>query len=288
MRKRNQSSPRLDDAERLCFLRHVNDEESTSLSAIELEGVVNFRDFGGGPGAGGRRIRGGRLYRSGHHAAASEADVERLAALGFSLFVDLRRPPERARDPARRPPAPGARLIEHGGPTDQLVAPHLAFLAEENATPARVSEQMTVGYRYYPFDPFYVAVYREYFALLAELDGPVLVNCHAGKDRTGFLCALTLHVLGASTDHIREDYLASNRHNRADLRMAELAAQFEQTHGRPPSADLLRAMVSVDAAWLEAAFAAVAEQHGDIDAYLAEAIGVTPPVREAIRERLLV
>lgn len=258
------------------------------MSAIELAGVINFRDFGGGAGAEGRRIRAGRLFRSGHHAAATDADLERLAALGFELFVDLRRPPERARDPARRPAAALARVLEHQGATEQLVAPHLTFLAEPDATPARVSEQMIVGYRGYPFDPHYVAVYRDYFALLAELDGPVLINCHAGKDRTGFLCALTLHVLGAPREDIWADYLATNRHNRADARLAELAAQFTETHGHAPSEALLRAMLSVDPAWLDAAFAAIADKHGETDAYLAATIGVTPAVRDAIRGRLLV
>ena len=257
------------------------------MSVTELDGVINFRDFGGGAGAVGRRIRTGRLFRSGHHAAASDADLERLEALDFALFVDLRRPPERFRDPARRPAAARARVLEHRGPTDQLVAPHLTFLAEPDATPARVSEQMMIGYRGYPFDPHYVAVYRDYFALLAELDGPVLINCHAGKDRTGFLCALTLHVLGAPREDIWADYLATNRHNRADARLADMAVQFRETHGHAPSEALLRAMLSADPAWLDAAFAAIADQHGDTDAYLADVVGVTPAVRDAIREQLL-
>jgi protein-tyrosine phosphatase len=257
------------------------------MSAIELDGVINFREFGGGVGADGRRIRPGRLYRSGHFAAATDADLDQLAALGFCLYVDLRRPPERARDPARRPASASARVLEHQGPTQEAVAPHLTFLSEPGATPARVSEQMIVGYRYYPFDPYYVAVYRDYFALLAELDGPVLINCHGGKDRTGFLCALTLHVLGAPAEEIRDDYLATNRHNRADARLAEMAANFEQTHGHAPSEALLRAMLSADAAWLDAAFDAIAEEHGDIDTYLREVIGLTAAGKAAIRERLL-
>jgi len=258
------------------------------MSAIDLDGVINFRDFGGGVGADGRRIRTGRLYRSGHHAAATEADLKAIEALDFAMFVDLRRPPERIRDPARRPPAPHARLIEHQGPIDQAVAPHLTFLADPDATPQRMTEQMTAGYRYYPYDPFYVAIWREYFALLAELDGPVLVNCHAGKDRTGFICALTLHVLGAPREAIVEDYMATNRFNRADLRMAELAAQFQETHGRPAPEDLLRAMLAVDPAWLDASFASIAEQHGDTETYLREVVGLTPERRAAIHDRLLV
>ena len=258
------------------------------MNAIQLDGVINFRDFGGGAGAGGRRVATGRLFRSGHHATPTDADLERLAALDFALLADLRRPPERARDPARRPTGHRAQLIEHHGQTEHLVAPHLAFLAEPGATPERVIEQMKIGYRYYPFDPHYVAIYRQYFPLLAQVDGPVLINCHAGKDRTGFLCALTLHVLGAPADEIREDYMATNRHNRIDARLAELATQFEQNHGHPASEALLRAMLSVDESWLEAAFASIAEQHGDTDTYLAEAIGVTPSMKAAIRERLLV
>ena len=253
----------------------------------ELEGVINFRDFGGQVGADGRRVRTGRLFRSGHFAAATDADLARLADLDFALFVDLRRPPERARDPARRPPAPRARLIEHAGPTEQALAPHLAFLARPDATPEKLAAQMVVGYRYYPFDPHYVAVYRAYFALLAELDGPVLVNCHAGKDRTGFLCALTLHVLGVAPEAIMADYLETNRRSRADARLADLTAQFQQTHGYPPAEALIRRMLAVDAAWLDAAFAAVAEAHGDTDAYLADVVGLTSAGRDAIRARLL-
>ena len=254
---------------------------------MDFEGIINFRDFGGMDGAGGRRVRKGRLFRSGHYAAATDADVERLADLDIALFVDLRRPPERIRDPARRPSAPRAHVLEHQGPTQTALAPHLAFLSQPGASPDRVTEQMTVGYRYYPFDPHYVAVYRDYFPLLATVDGPVLVNCHAGKDRTGFLCALTLHVLGVSREDIVADYLATNLHNRADARLEELAADFAQTHGHAPSEALLRRMMAADAVYLDAAFQAIAEQHGDTDAYLAEVAGIDAELRERIRERLL-
>lgn len=256
------------------------------MRTIELEGVVNFRDFGGAPVDEGRSVVTGRLYRSGHHAAATDADLESLADLDLALIVDLRRPPERARDPARRPDGSRAKVLEHAGPQDQPLPPHLAFLAEPDASPQRVVAQMIEGYRGYPFDPHYVAVYRDYFAHLALAEGPVLVNCHAGKDRTGFLCALTLHALGAHRDDIFADYLATNRHNRADERMADLLAQFEQNHGRRVSEDLLRQVMAADAAYLEAAFAAIEAEHGDVDAYLANVVALTPARREQLQARL--
>ncbi|HEX4181932.1 MAG TPA: tyrosine-protein phosphatase [Caulobacteraceae bacterium] len=257
------------------------------MSAIDLEGVINFRDFGGAPAGVGRRVRTGRLYRSGHHATATEADLGRLAELDFALIVDLRRPPERARDPARRPASSRAQVLEHKGPEAQATPPHLAFLAQPDASPDLVTRQMIVGYRGYPFDPHYIAVYREYFGLLGEIDGPVMINCHAGKDRTGFLCALTLYTLGVHRDDILADYLETNRHNRADERMAEMMEQFARNNGHPASEALLRRMMAADAAYLEAAFAEIEAQHGSVDAYLSEVVGMSTARRDALRERLV-
>ena len=59
--------------------------------------------------AAGRRIRPGRLYRSANHAMATDADLDKIAALGLAVIVDLRRPEERRRTPSRRPPACAAR-----------------------------------------------------------------------------------------------------------------------------------------------------------------------------------
>ena len=55
------------------------------MSAIDLDGVINFRDFGGGPGADGRRIRSRRSVR--HHGALGEAQRQR--SRGRQLVVEL-------------------------------------------------------------------------------------------------------------------------------------------------------------------------------------------------------
>lgn len=257
------------------------------MSANQFDGVVNFRDFGGMPGADGRRVREGLLYRAGHQALATDADLELLAALDLAMLVDLRRPAERERDPARRPAAFRAEVLEHQGPMVAAVAPHLSFMNDPNATTDHVSAQMKVGYRGYPFDPHYIKVYSDYFARLADLDGPVLVHCHAGKDRTGVLCALTLHVLGVSREDIYADYLETNNQNRADARLEEMAEHFETTYGRRPDEDFLRYVMGVEPGYLDAAIEAMEAEHGDIDRYLEAVLGVDAARREAIRARLL-
>src|SRR5580704_12682960 len=70
---------------------------------LDLEGVVNFRDYGDYATAAGARIHPGRLYRSAHHGEATDADLAAIGALGIAVVVDLRRPNERERSPSRRP-----------------------------------------------------------------------------------------------------------------------------------------------------------------------------------------
>ena len=79
---------------------------------LPLEGVENFRDYGGYAVPGGLRVVRGRLWRSAHHGGATDADLARIASLGLSAVVDLRRPTERANQPSRRPEGFAGRVID--------------------------------------------------------------------------------------------------------------------------------------------------------------------------------
>ncbi len=58
----------------------------------------------------------------------------------------------------------------------------------------------------YPGDVFRNAM-KESMQYILNADGPVLIHCKEGKDRTGILCALIEGLCGASYDDIREDYI---------------------------------------------------------------------------------
>jgi protein-tyrosine phosphatase len=254
---------------------------------LDLEGVVNFRDFGGQQTGDGRRVARGRLFRSGTHSAASDRDLAALAQLDLGIIVDLRRSAERRADPARRPQGFGGVLIEHEGPPEPSMAPHLAFLAAPDANQAQIFAQMMEGYRNYPFDPLYVDVYKRYFEILARCDGAVLVHCHAGKDRTGVLAALTLHVLGVSRHDIFEDYLATNQHNRVEARLPGLLADFRSNHGKPAPEALLRFVMHADARYLQACFEAISGRYRTIEDYMEQVLDVSRSRRALIRDRLV-
>ena len=253
---------------------------------LTLEGVENFRDYGDYASGHGGRIVAGRLYRSAHHGAATDADLARMAALDLACLVDLRRPRERDMQPSRRPDPFAARLVQCDL-GDQAEAPHVAFLRETDLTPQSVRAFFLDYYAKAPFEPRHLELFARYFEALGEIDGPVLIHCTAGKDRTGLLAALTHKILGAHADDIAADYLLTNLAARVEARAPMVAKALEVQLGKTPSDVAVRAFLGVEVDYLDAAFQAIAAERGSLDAYLAE-LGVDAAAADRLRTRLLI
>ena len=252
---------------------------------IAFDGIDNFRDFGDYPGARGH-LKRGVLYRSAHHANATDQDLEALAKLGVSVIVDLRRPNERERDVSRRWRNFNATVIDNDigqGADDEFYA----FLVSTEITEASVRDYMTGYYEKAPLVERHLDLYTRYFQSLADTDGAMLVHCAAGKDRTGIICALTHHIAGVNDDDIVEDYLLTNDPVRLALRTPQVAERIQEATGRLPSEDAVRAAISVEASYLEAAFKAMRETHGSLDGYLEKALGLTPELRAKVEAKIV-
>ncbi len=63
------------------------------------------------------------------------------------------------------------------------------------------------------------AAYATLFSRLAEMDGPALFHCTAGKDRTGWAAAALLELLDVDREVILEDYLRSSEPVLASFRV---------------------------------------------------------------------
>ena len=250
-----------------------------------FDALDNFRDYGDYASAAGRRIAPARLFRSGHQARASAADLERLGALGIATVVDLRRPSERRDQPSKRPAGFAGAVIESAH-DDGGEAPHITFLRTADLTPDSGRRFMTDTYRRLPFEPSHLDLFARYFRILGEADGPVLIHCAAGKDRTGLLAALTHHLLGVHPDDMIADYLLTNTAVDLEGRAPGIARQLEARTGRIAPHDAVVAFLGVEAVYLDTALAEIAALHGSTDAYLEQALGVDRALRDRIGARL--
>ena len=92
-----------------------------------------------------------------------------------------------------------------------------------------------------------------------------MIHCTAGKDRTGFACALILHALGVAENVIAEDYLLTNRFYRRDP---------SASNDLPD--DVRQVLASVEASFLAAAFEVVRADYGDLEGYFRDGLGLGP------------
>ena len=264
----------------------MTDEQPAAAFDALFDAIDNFRDFGGYETASGRRVKPGRLYRSAHHGRATDEDLAALAHLKLAAIVDLRRPDERLRDPALRHDDFDALVIENDIQQTSEDGYH-AFLLTSDLTVEAMRAYLLGYYENAPFEPRHIDLYSRYFKALAEADGPVLIHCAAGKDRTGILAALTHHLLGVDPQDSLDDYLLTNASDHIDRRAPLYGDYIKELRGEAPSDAFLRSALGVEAIFLHAAFDAIKAKYGSIDAYLEKALGVDARRKAKIEENLL-
>jgi protein tyrosine/serine phosphatase len=113
------------------------------------------------------------------------------------------------------------------------------------------------------------------------------VNCAAGKDRTGILCALTHHILGVEEADLRADYELTNTAVNVDEFLPQAAAFFNEQVGKIYEPEVFRPFLGVRLRYLDTAFNVIHDKHGTVDAYLADVLGVDDVAQERLRARLL-
>lgn len=255
-------------------------------TVLDLEGVHNFRDYGGYAVAGGGRLKQGLLWRSGEHCAASDADLARIAGIGLANVFDLRSTQERAARPCRRPEGFAAKVHfnEDSMPRN---APHVEAAAQSlRSDPESARKGMAFAYRSFPFRPKLVAMIRLYLETLARGEGPSLINCMAGKDRTGIAVAVLHLAAGVHPDDAVADYVLTNSAGDLEARIKAGGQSIAAVTGAVDEG-VLRVLMGVEPEYLEAAFAGMREQHGSIEGYLRDVAGADDALRARLRDHLV-
>ena len=266
------------------MIRQPTFASGTAGAFLTTEGIHNLRDYGGYSAVDGGRVKTGLLFRSGHHADATDADLETVAALHLAHVIDLRGDSERERHTCRRPEGFAAEVHIFAGETAGL-APHLE--AAQGSIDAETARQAMTGlYAALPDRDGVNYVLRRYFAALANGDGSSLVHCAAGKDRTGMAVDLLHHILGVHPDDAMEDYLLTNHSPRNEERIAHGRVMLGGKYGTEDEATI-RVLMGVEPQFLEAARASVVERFGSTEGYLEQVLGVDESQRRLIRSHLI-
>lgn len=280
--------------------------------SIGLQGVANARELGGYVMADGRRIRRGKLLRSGNLFKATDADMERLANVyHVQHIVDFRTKGEADHSPDR--PLAGADYLllptvdpskdEFSGAVGRALmraaerSGEMRAVKEKAAADsnfifmelARNHEGQAMARGMYPtllFSEFTQLQYTTFFnRVLATGDGAVLWHCAQGKDRTGLGSALLLAALGASTELIIQDFALSNIFYEGLL--AKLSDQMRAEGCDAAALDALLSFVGVNTPRFVKALQLVEHEYGSLHDYLLNQICLSEDDIAQLRDMFL-
>lgn len=262
---------------------------------IPLEGQPNFRDLGGYETTDGRTIRWGRIFRSGELGSLTASDItEVIDVLGVRRACDLRTQGEVDHAPWVVLGADAVVHIPIGNPTaadpvaiaDAVRSGDLAALDID--MPVRGNRSMVRDHS---------AELGRALRIVMDPDSwPVMINCTAGKDRTGLVAALTLLSLDVPRSTVVEDYLLSSTllAAQSERRVDGIRRMIASSRGVDPESipdddlDALRALMDVRPHYIEAAFDAIDEGFGSVEAYIREGLDIDDDAVARFRDAILV
>ncbi|MEP7114628.1 MAG: tyrosine-protein phosphatase [Ilumatobacteraceae bacterium] len=236
-----------------------------------IEGCFNFRDAGGWPADDGFTMRQGVLYRSDAPERLTQVGRASVEALGLTCVVDLRQ--------------------------KRFVVMSLGFAADEVTHHIELVDQM-IDYSNMPRLEDPIDLTNMYIDLIGRCepqlvraieiiadhvsDGPVLVHCTAGKDRTGLIVAMIQAGIGVSVDSIADDFYRSD----APSRRRRSAMLESPVTGDPPVARSPEFLWTAPRESMQLLASQAAEKFGSLQAWPL-ALGVTPATIEKLRIGLL-
>ena len=163
--------------------------------------LINCRELGGMPLAGGNVFREGLFIRSGSPHYLKPNEVQEVKDYGIKTVIDLRGVEEikQAGNPFSSDPD-----------VDYYNVPLL------NGNPNDTKDQTMEYLRTHILGDYYIIIAEEMGDRLAEImrlllnaEGITLFHCQHGKDRTGVVCATLYLICGASRDDIIRNYEVS-------------------------------------------------------------------------------
>jgi protein-tyrosine phosphatase len=214
----------------------------------------NTRDLGGLPTASGT-TRHGVVIRSDNISSLNTTGVQAMWEYGVNTVIDLRSESEVAKFPSPfAAPDYGPRYM------------NLPVIDDVFAS--KMGDSLGMGERYRLMVDHRQEALGKIFSTIARLDGPAVVHCYAGKDRTGLVAAMLLSVAGADQNAIAADYAET------DVHLAQRYAEWLAA-APPERVESMRDELRCPPEWMLGALNHIQQRWGGVDSYL-EAAGMEP------------
>ncbi len=252
-----------------------------------LGGAKNFRAVRPYEAAGGKRLKENSIFRSGELSQLSDDDVERLRTLNIRLVCDLRSGSEQAEYMSRWPGGEAYRHLDiperdaASGNPDKMFGLIASMPGEQGALLA-----MDRAYRRKP-RAYAQSLNALFTDILAGNALPLLVHCHAGKDRTGFIVAILLAALGVALPDIHEDYALTSQFFEVEDEAPRMAAWAKRAFNQNITLEAARPLTEARPEYLTAALDEIDRDWGGLPRYLTEAVGLDDPALTRLQGLLL-
>ena len=253
------------------------------LSNLCLTGAPNFRDLGGYLTSDDRRVKCGRVFRSGDSGNLTPEDIALMQRLGAKLVVDLRSDTE-AKANEIRWPVEKAEFVAANILADLRAGnKSIIELLQQDPTPHGAGAMMETTYSVLPhaLGPTIAHIARR----IVAGNTPVVFHCSIGRDRAGITAAMLLFALGVPRDTVIADYLRTNVHINAGF-IREITKTYLARQGTELDEETLDILTFARIEHFHAAFRTVKVEYGTVTAYL-DTIGIDAAMGEGMRERLL-
>ncbi len=244
---------------------------------LAWDGCLNVRDLGGHRTEDGAETSYGAVVRADSIRQLSEAGWQSLVDYGIRTVVDLRGDHERDEDPPADLPVEvvHAPFMENDERQWKELEPE--FERIETLARGGATEKREVYLLFLEHFKRNVGVCLQAVARAPE--GGVVIHCLGGKDRTGLLTALLLHLAGVDAEQIAADYALSEERLRAreEAFLAKAETEAEREEIRQTSRTPAEAIVGV--------FQELERRYGSVEGYL-RAAGVDDHDLALARARL--
>lgn len=249
---------------------------------IPLEGAVNFRDFGGYPTRQGTYTKWGKFFRSGHLSRLSASDQQYLQQLGIKTVCDFRREIEIQ---AEQSLIPGEPLTHHVQITPGARDPnHIKHLFAGTDKPEDVFNAMLEIMQILIAEaaPQYKRLFE---VMLAHEQGAFLMNCSAGKERTGVGAALVLMALGVPREIIAYDFMLSGRYYPVESEVPRVIEKYDVALSGEAGVRLVMPLLETHHAYIQTVFDEIDKQADSDEAFIKQTYGLTDTDLRALREK---